>query len=166
MRLKLAATILGIGAAVSACGVVEPSSTPAKNFDVGDCLQVGGAVDRPEAHEVPCGSPESNYRVVATVAETDECPPDVDFFYSQRGGISESVSTVCLDVDWVVGGCMSIDPKHVANPMRVDCADRSVPNRQRATQILNDVAAADQCVSGQGYAYSGRQFTVCVEHIR
>lgn len=154
--------------AMAGCTEVPPANTKASALQVGDCLRVGGAPDRPEAHEVPCGTNESNFKVVATVAEGadgGECPADVDSFYSQRGGISDAVNTVCLDIDWVVGGCMSIDPDHELDPIRVNCSDTSAPHRQRATQILTDVAAVDQCTSGQGYAYPDRQFTVCVEDV-
>ncbi len=149
------------------CGdEVFPGSTKAADFEVGDCLRVGGAIDRPEAAEVACGSAESNYKVVATVTGGAElCPPDVDSFYSQRGGLADQ-TTVCMDIDWVLGGCMSVDPDHRTHPVRVDCADRAVPFRQRATQILTDVARVDQCASGLGYAYTQRQFTVCVENLR
>ena len=70
-----------------------------------------------------------------------------------------------MDIDWVVGNCMSIDPNNDKDPLQVDCGDSSVPNRQRATQILKDVANVDQCASGVGYAYDERGFTVCVEDV-
>jgi hypothetical protein len=47
----------------------------------------------------------------------------------------------------------------------VECHDDSVPNRQRATQILNNVASVDQCATGIGYPYDERGFTVCVEDV-
>jgi hypothetical protein len=59
---------------------------------------------------------------------------------------------------------MSIDPNNDKDPLQVDCDDTSVPNRQRATQILN-VANVDQCASGVGYPYDERSFTVCVEDV-
>jgi hypothetical protein len=70
-----------------------------------------------------------------------------------------------MDIDWVVAGCMSIDPENGRDPLRVDCSDTSVPHRQRATQILANVANVDQCTTGVGYAYDERQFTVCVEDV-
>lgn len=153
-------------AALALAGCTSSGTTRATDFEVGDCLQVGGAVDRPEATEVPCGTPQSNYKVVATVTGGAElCPPDVDSYYSQRGGLGEQ-TTVCMDIDWVIGGCMSVDPDHGTHAVRVDCADRSVPYRQRATQVLTGGAGVDQCRSGQGYAYTQRQFTVCVENLR
>jgi hypothetical protein len=137
----------------------------AADLAVGDCLKVGGAVDRPEATKAGCGSPESNFKVVANVADSGKCPTDVDSYYTQHSTFSDSSSTVCMDIDWVVGGCMSVDPEHDSDPVRVDCTDGSKLHRQRATQVLTGVASVDQCTSGLGYAYDERQFTVCVEDV-
>jgi hypothetical protein len=141
------------------------SSAAAADTQVGDCLEVGGPPDRPETSKVPCGSPESNFKVVGTVESTDQCPSDVDSYYSMRSSFSGSGSTICMDIDWVVGGCMSVDPENDRDPIRVDCNDASAPNRQRATQIMQKVANVDQCATGLGYAYDERQFTVCVEDV-
>ncbi|CKT70184.1 lipoprotein LppU [Mycobacterium tuberculosis] len=73
-----------------------------------------------------------------------------------------------VDIDWVIGGCMSVDPTHNTDPFRVDCDDASVPHRQRATQILKDLdspVSVDQCASGVGYVYTQRRFAVCVEDV-
>lgn len=146
------------------------SSTPASDLVVGDCVQMSGPPDRPEAVEAECGSSKSNFTVVAVFsgsADTaGECPSDVDSYYSMRGSFSDSRTTVCLDIDWVVGDCMSIDPAGGADPARVDCTDAEAPGRQRVTEILTDVANADQCASGVGYPYEERDFTVCVEDVR
>ena len=145
------------------------SSTPATELVVGDCVQMGGPPDRPEAAEAACGSAESNYKVVAVFSgsadSAQQCPSDVDSYYSMRGSFSDSRTTVCLGIDWVVGGCMSIDTESGSDPARVDCGDAQAPRRQRATQILADVANADQCASGVGYPYEERDFTVCVEDV-
>lgn len=132
---------------------------------MGDCLKVGGTPDRPETSKVDCGSPESNFKVVGVVATTNDCPTDVDTYYSMRSSFSGSSSVVCMDIDWVVGGCMSVDPENARDPIRVDCDDASASNRQRATQVLSGVANVDQCASGVGYAYDQREFTVCVEDV-
>lgn len=141
------------------------SSAAAADLQAGDCLKVAGPPDRPEVTKVACGSRESNFKVVTTAASTDECPTDVDSYYSTRSSFSGSGSTLCMDIDWVVGGCLSIDPENDRDPVRVDCNDASTFNRQRATQLLVDVANVDQCASGVGYAYDERQFTVCVEDV-
>jgi hypothetical protein len=141
------------------------SAANAADMQVGECLKVGGTADRPEAKKVECGTPESNFRVAAKVADSDQCPTDVDSKYSMRSGFSDSSDTVCLDIDWVVGGCMSVDPHNGRDPFRVDCYDGTAPHRKRAAQILDNVASVDQCASGLGYAYDERQFTVCVENM-
>jgi hypothetical protein len=159
-RSAAASTVAVLALAVStAC-----SSAAAADLQVGDCLKVGGPVDRPDAVKAVCGSPESNFKVVRTVEHTDQCPADVDSYYSTRS-FGNSGTTVCMDVDWVIGGCMSVDPNNGRDPVRVDCADTSASNRQRATQILHNVANPDLCASGIGYPYDERQFTVCVDAV-
>ncbi len=141
------------------------SSAAAADLQVGECLKISGPPDRPETTKVPCGSSESNFKVVDVVETTDDCPTDVDSYYSMRSSFSGAGSTICMDIDWVVGGCMSIDPENDRDPLRVDCGDESASDRQRATQVLVDVANVDQCASGVGYAYDQRRFTVCVEDV-
>ncbi|MDT5335332.1 MAG: hypothetical protein QOD90_837 [Mycobacterium sp.] len=150
---------------LAAMALAGCSSAAAADMQVGDCLKVGGPPDRPETSKVQCGSPESNFKVVGSVESTDQCPTDVDSYYSMRSSFSGSGSTICMDIDWVVGGCMSIDPENDRDPIRVDCNDASAPNRQRATQVMQKVANVDQCATGLGYAYDERQFTVCVEDV-
>lgn len=134
-------------------------------MQVGDCLNVGGPPDRPETTKVRCGSQESMFKVVGTVDDTEQCATDVDSYYSMRTSFSGTGPTVCMDIDWVVGGCMSVDPGNDRDAIRVDCNDTSASNRQRATQIMQNVANVDQCSTGLGYAYDERQFTVCVENV-
>jgi hypothetical protein len=141
------------------------SSAAAADMQVGDCLGVGGPPDRPDIAKVECGSIASNFKVISTVPGTGQCPSDADTYYSTRSSFSGTGSTICMDIDWVVGGCMSIDPENDRDPVRVDCHDASAPDRQRATQILVNVANVDQCTTGVGYAYDERQFTVCVEDV-
>lgn len=150
---------------VAIVSMVGCSSAAAADLQVGDCVEVSGPPDRPETSKVACGSAESNFKVVGNVETTDDCPRDVDSYYSMRSSFSGSGSTVCLDIDWVVGGCMSIDPDNDRDPVRAECDDASASNRQRATQVMVDVANVDQCASGVGYAYDERQFTVCVEDV-
>lgn len=125
-----------------------------------------GTPERPDAVKAECGSADSAFTVVATVADSDQCPTDVDSYYATHSTFSETSSTICMDIDWVIGQCMSIDPDNGRDPVRVDCGDSSQPHRQRATEILQGVANADQCRSGMGYPYDERQFTVCVDAVR
>ncbi|BBU23418.1 hypothetical protein [Mycobacterium xenopi] len=164
MRALAGAAIAAI--ALTACGGWSPGPTTGA-LRVGDCLRLEGTARPPVAAKVACGSRASNFKVAATVVARDQCPGDVDSAYSMRNGFSET-RTACLDIDWVVGECMSVDPANRTDPVRVDCNDKSVPHRQRATQILTglrDPVSVDQCVSGVGYAYAKRRFAVCVEDV-
>jgi hypothetical protein len=156
---------IAVAAIVVLGGLTGCTSSSAAEFSVGDCLKTGGTPERPEVTRVECGSPDSNFKVAGTVENSDQCPADVDTYYSMRSTFSDTSTTICMDVDWVVGDCMSIDPTNDKDPQRVDCDDSSVPNRQRATELLEDVANVDQCASGVGYAYDERNFTVCVEDV-
>lgn len=160
------AALLTAAAIIGGTTGCSSSATNAADLKVGDCLRLGGTVDRPEATKVTCGSSMSNFKVAATVSDRGQCPADVDSSYSMRNAFSDSSTTACLDIDWVVGGCMSVDPKNNTDPVRVDCNDKSAPHRQRAIQILRnlqDPVSVDQCTSGVGYAYAQRRFAVCVE---
>ncbi|WP_435405465.1 LppU family putative lipoprotein [Mycolicibacterium komossense] len=150
---------------LSGCSGLLSNIGAGPDLKVGDCLKVSGPVDRPEATKADCGSTVSNFKVAAVVAKSNQCPTDVDSYYSQSSTFTPESTTVCLDIDWLVGGCMSVDPENDRDPYRVDCADSGAANRQRATQVLAGVASVDQCASGLGYAYDERQFTVCVENV-
>lgn len=170
MSTRLAVAFAVAATAALAMGPVAGcSSATAGDVAVGDCLRMSGPPDRAEATPAPCGSAESNYTVVAVNSgngtDIHGCPSDVDSYYSSQNAFSDESTTICLDVDWVVGGCMSVDPDSGRDPYRVSCDDASAPGRQRATAILRGVAGVDECVSGLGYAYDERDFTVCVEDV-
>lgn len=136
MRAWLAAATTALFVVATGCS----SATNVAELKVGDCVKLAGTPDRPQATKAECGSPASNFKVVAVVQEDHaECPADVDSTYSMRNAFNGSTNTICLDIDWVIGGCMSVDPTHNTDPFRVDCDDASVPHRQRATQILKDL---------------------------
>jgi hypothetical protein len=103
--------------------------------------------------------------VVATVNDTAQGATDVDSYYSMRSAFSSSSNTVCLDIDWVVGGCMSVDPVNVKDPVRVDCNDMSVPTGG-VPPTSSRASRMSISASGLGYAYDERRFTVCVENVR
>ena len=163
VALRVAAALIA-AVATGSTGCTQAANT--EDLQLGDCLALDGTQELPEALVAPCGSMQSNFKVIAKVDSSDQCPADADSAYTMRSGFASAPSTVCLDIDWVVGGCMSVSPQGDEHPVRADCDDVSAPNRQRAAQILTDVASVDHCVSGLGYAYEERQFTVCVENIR
>lgn len=136
----------------------------AADLKVGDCIRFGGSPDLPEVEKVDCGSAESSYKVVDRVADSADCLEDVDSYFSMSSG--DTTTTVCMDVDWVVGECMAIDPDNAVDPVRVGCYDSDVDNKQRASEILTGVVDADECRSGIGYVYETRKFTICVDHMR
>ncbi|WP_428833639.1 LppU family putative lipoprotein [Mycolicibacterium porcinum] len=160
-----AAAPLGAAAILFFGGLTACSSAAAADMEAGDCLKMSGTYERPDAGRAECGSDASNYKVISTVTDSDQCPGDVDTYYSVRSAFSDETQTLCLDIDWLTGGCMSIDPENDRDPYRVDCSDSSAPHRQRATEVLRGVSNVDQCASGVGYAYPERQFTVCVEDV-
>ncbi|GAB7144579.1 LppU family putative lipoprotein [Mycobacterium riyadhense] len=169
MRALLLAMVMAF-VGLTGCSTAT-NSTNVVDFKVGECLKLGGTPDRPKATKATCGSRASNFKVVAAFQGTGDraqCPTDVDSSYSMHNAVSGVNNTVCLDIDWVIGGCMSVDPHHTTDPFRVDCNDGSVPHRQRATQILTDLdppVTVDQCASGLGYTYTQRRFVVCVENV-
>lgn len=167
--IAASATVLAVAAGGGLAGCASwTNATSVADLKVGDCLELGGTPDRPQATKAECGSLSSNFKVVAAVTDRAQCPADVDSSYSMRNAFNRANNTVCLDIDWMIGGCMSVDPGHNTDPFRVDCGDASVAHRQRATQILHDLgapASVDQCASGMGYAYPERRFVVCVEDV-
>lgn len=163
-----AAAPLGAAAILFIGGLTACSSAAAADMKAGDCLKMSGTYDRPDASHAECGSDASNYKVISVLAgptDAAQCPGDIDTYYSVRSAFSDETQTLCLDIDWLPGACMSIDPENDKDPYRVDCSDSSAPHRQRATEVLRGVSNVDQCASGVGYAYPERQFTVCVEDV-
>ena len=131
---------------------------------MGDCLKAGGPPDRPEAAKVECGRAASNFKVVSTVQETDHCPSDVDSYYSMRSSFSNSGTTVCMDIDWVIGGCMSIDPTNGRDPVRVTpVRDGPWPDRARPRSCRRSRTSIN--APPAGLRLRQRQFTVCVEDV-
>nr|WP_235870659.1 hypothetical protein [Rhodococcus xishaensis] len=132
------------------------------DVEIGDCVRVGGSTDDATIDEAACGSVESNYKVVAKGMESEQCPSDVNqIIYSESRWGSE-LGVLCLDVDWVLGGCMSLDGE---DPQRVECDDPDALGMERVTEILEGVADADLCPDG-GFVYDEREFTVCAETVR
>ncbi|AFP39060.1 LppU family putative lipoprotein [Mycolicibacterium smegmatis] len=161
------AAVLGAAAVLSFVGLTGCASSAASaDMQAGDCLELGGTFDQPEATRAECGSKKSNYKVVQTVADSARCPADVDSYYTLSSRFGGETHTVCMDIDWVVGGCMNVDPENNTDPYRVDCSDAGAPHRQRVTEVLEGISNPDQCATGLGYAYDERQFTVCVENVR
>ncbi|RVW03145.1 LppU family putative lipoprotein [Rhodococcus xishaensis] len=133
------------------------------DVEIGDCVRLGGTQDAATIDEAACASVESNYKVVAKAREIDQCPSDVDQIYSESMWGKET-GVLCLDVDWVVGGCMSLPASNDEDPQRVECDDPNATSVERVTEVLEGVADGDQCPEG-GFVYDERLFTVCAETV-
>lgn len=132
------------------------------DVEIGECVRLGGTSEDATIAEARCGSDESNYRVIAKAATNAQCPSDADqVYYETRRGNERGA--LCLDVDWVMGGCMSL-PDGEDEPQRVDCDDRTAPNVERAIEVLEGVTDVEQCTEG-GFIYDERLFTVCTETV-
>lgn len=133
------------------------------DVEIGDCVRLGGTSDAATIDEATCGSEESNYKVVGKAAKNAQCPSDVDqVYYETRWGSERGA--LCLDVDWVMGGCMSL-PDGEDEPQRVECDDPYAPSIERAIEVVENVTDVEQCSEG-GYIHDERRFTVCTETVR
>ncbi|MDH6676234.1 hypothetical protein M2284_000422 [Rhodococcus sp. LBL1] len=129
---------------------------------IGDCVRLGGTSDAATIAEAKCGSDKSNYKVVAKATKNAQCPSDVDqVYYETRWGTERGA--LCLDVDWVMGGCMTV-PDGEDEPQRVACNDPHAPRIERAVEIIEGVTDVEQCSEG-GFVHDERRFTVCTETV-
>lgn len=155
-----ASIVVGV-ALLSGCSAAAASD----GLAVGDCVNLSGSDQRAKMVKEPCGSPTSNFKVFAKAATDADCPRDADSSYYAKRGFGRKSQALCLDIDWVVGGCMDVPDKWDGDPVRVDCNDPRAQNKKRVTQILQQVSTADDCITGLGYPYVDRNFTVCVEEL-
>ncbi|KIQ10938.1 LppU family putative lipoprotein [Rhodococcus sp. MEB064] len=145
--------------------LLPPTTTPSGtggdvsiDAQAGDCVRLGGTVDDATIEEAPCGSPESNYRVVSAETSVDFCPSDVDqTYYETLNGVEQGA--LCLDIDFVVGGCMDLG---TPDPERSDC-DASMIEGVRVVEILQGTSDENDCSSDQSYVYDERDFVVCFD---
>lgn len=132
------------------------------DVEIGDCVELGGTMSDATIDNATCGSQESNYKVIAKVPTGDQCSPDADqYYYETYGGVEQGA--LCLDVDWVIGGCMELSGD---DPLRADCTSPG-SNTVRVVEILPNTTDVNQCSdpADSGYAYSDRNFMVCVEEL-
>ena len=132
------------------------------DVSIGDCVKLGGTTTAAEIDNADCGSKDSNYKVVAKVPTSDLCASDVDSYYYETLAGDEQ-GAVCLDVDWVVGGCMDLG-SGMDEPARIECSDTSGTNVVEVVEILQNSTSIDECGSGadSGFEHPERKFTVCV----
>ncbi|WP_280458077.1 LppU/SCO3897 family protein [Nocardia carnea] len=125
----------------------EAKQAPPKiEVAAGECLSGFG---EKEVTEAPCGSPESRYKVSAVGPVGTACPADGDTSHT----IADT--TLCLDIDWVVGSCMDVSGDH---PQPADCG----PGGVQVISILPDTNSVNACPSADsGFVYDQRRFVVC-----
>lgn len=160
----LAGAITGPGPTTTRSSIpgTTAASTPADvdlevDVEPGDCVALGGTVDRATIDNADCGSRTSNYKVVDVVEFGDECAEDIDqTYYESFAGVE--VGALCLDVDWAVGGCMDLGGE---DPQRIDCSATAIEG-VKVTEILTGTSDVNECsFSDSGYEYWERNFVVC-----
>ncbi|OZC69429.1 hypothetical protein CH306_07920 [Rhodococcus sp. 15-725-2-2b] len=133
------------------------------DVEIGQCVQLGGTMTAATIDNAECGSMESNYKVIAKAEQNEQCPTDVNqTYYETLDGVEQGA--LCLDVDWVVGGCMSVPTVGMDEPSRVDCSDPDATDVEQVTEIKTGTADPNECPEG-GFAYDARQFVVCTTTI-
>jgi hypothetical protein len=154
-------------AATTAAGQVGSDGGGEVDIDVeiGECVRLGGTMDAATISEASCGSADSNYRVIAKAETNAQCPSDVDQVYYEESSLGTELGALCLDIDWVIGGCMSVPDGGDDEPQRVDCADAHVPGVQRAVELIDGATDVERCSEG-GFVYREREFVVCTEEVR
>lgn len=130
--------------------------------EVGDCVEIGHNGDTTTLGKAACGSATSNYKIIDKASENAACPSDADRTLNDTlRGINRAA--LCLDIDWVVGGCM--DPNK-DNPKRIDCTAKGIPNGVRVVEVKQNTTNVNVCsASDRGIVYQQRQFVVCVHRL-
>lgn len=130
--------------------------------EIGDCVLLGGTKFDATIEAADCGSDSSNFKVIAKVPTQDRCPGDVDQSYYETYGDVEQ-GALCLDIDWVVGGCIDLGSE---DPVRVDCTE-PLSESYRVTDVLAGTTDVDDCADPAtgGFRYFERDFVVCFEDL-
>lgn len=132
--------------------------------EVGDCVLLGGSTTDADIEEASCGTATSNYRVIGKAARSSDCVGDADNYYAEsRNGIE--TGALCLDIDWVIGGCMDVGSGSTG-PERIDCTETTAVDGVKVVAIEENADDVNACGAGSsGYVYSERRFVVCVEEL-
>ncbi|MGB2949981.1 MAG: hypothetical protein WBB62_05370 [Rhodococcus sp. (in: high G+C Gram-positive bacteria)] len=137
------------------------------DVEIGDCVRLGGTQANATIDDAECGSAESNFVVIAKAPSQEECPTDIDqSYYVTVGGIEQGA--LCLDVDWVVGGCIDLGSEL---PQRIECPDASAAEPLTDSYLITDIWAdtidVERCPDPAtgGFRYPERNFIVCFEEL-
>ncbi|MCO1655019.1 LppU family putative lipoprotein [Pseudonocardia humida] len=129
------------------------------DVEVGECITLGGSQFAATADEATCGSPESNFKVIAKTENSDGCPTDADQTYYETLGGSEQ-GALCLDIDWVEGDCFELSG---GVPERIDCSTPGL-DTVRVGETVEGTTSLTACPD-ESFAYDERQFVVCIEAV-
>ncbi|MDJ0394600.1 hypothetical protein QMK17_14850 [Rhodococcus sp. G-MC3] len=149
----------------------KPKSTPPNqdgdgdvdiDVEIGECVELGGTATDATIDNSTCGSPESNYKVIAKAPTNLDCIADADQTYYELFADIEQ-GALCLDIDWVVDGCMEMSGE---NPQRADC-DTVGRQTVKVTEFLDGTTDPNDCAdpATSGYYHTERNFIVCVEDL-
>jgi hypothetical protein len=126
-------------------------------LNVGDCVTLSGTGDNTAIGKTTCGSTGSNYKIIDKAPPNGQCPTDADHTWGT------DQSALCLDIDWVIGGCMELTPN---DPKRIDCTTRGTPNGVKVVEVKQHTTNVNTCsTSNRGIVYQQRQFVVCVARL-
>ncbi|MGO4615982.1 hypothetical protein AB4305_25960 [Nocardia sp. 2YAB30] len=129
--------------------------------NVGDCVTLGGTTTNATIAKSSCGSRAANYKVVEKKPKSSQCVSDADNYYAETvNGIEQGA--LCLDIDWVVGGCMDVGGD---DPKRIDCTGSTPAKGVKVVKIQQNADDVSVCGSGTGYVYDKRRFVVCVQEL-
>ncbi len=130
--------------------------------EIGDCVALGGTVDDATIDKASCGSRASNYKVIGKAKTSSGCVSDRDNFYAETLNGVET-GALCLDIDWVVGGCMDVGGDE---PSRIECTE-SGSEPVKVITIQNNSDSVDDCpdAADSGFKYAERRIVVCVQSL-
>ncbi|WP_072750681.1 LppU family putative lipoprotein [Rhodococcus maanshanensis] len=130
------------------------------DVEIGECVELSGTVDDANVVKAPCGMAPANYKVIGKAPTNAQCVSDADSYYYETLMGNEQ-GALCLDIDWVVGGCMELADDQ---PTHIDCA---APSREgvRVAEIITDVTDVEKCSTPSGFVYDERRFAVCTDDL-
>jgi hypothetical protein len=129
--------------------------------NIGDCI--GSGDDHGAIRKSACGTADADYLVFAKADANAACPADSD--HTQPETLPDGhQDMLCLDYDWVAGGCMNLADGG-ARP--VDCAAPAPgPGRVRVLNVVQNTTDANTCAAGdRAFVYNQRRFVVCITHL-
>lgn len=142
-----------------------PTTTGGKTdfqADVGDCVTLGGTVDDATIAKAGCGSRASNYKVIGKTRRSAQCVSDRDSYYVETVNNIEQ-GAYCLDIDWVVDGCMDVGGDVV---LRIECTSTGAKEGVRVIKIQQNASDVEVCDPGdRGFIKKERKFVVCVRDL-